>query len=346
MTGVMESRPHFFYKAFGLSLRSDVALPAFVDSRSRNAKLAIEWTDRIPDSHVPASDQLLYASEYCANGRLPFFSVSRRSGPSSFCLRCRHSGERGDATFDINSGGAKIVVASSTCLERADVMSYLIGPVMGCALRVRGTLNLHAAVVNFHDRALAIIGPKGSGKSTLAAAFAERGYPILTDDIAVISEEEEGFTIAPSYGCLRVWPNAHEHVSGLHTDSLPRVLSGIDKRFQPLTTNSAACKWRFSEKPAPLAAIYVLSRSSSYQTRFRSLSFQEGIITLMSNVYASYISDAALRAHDFKALARLTSYMLPLVAESHDGDNGFRERFEGILNHASERLNVPHAART
>ncbi len=58
---------------------------------------------------------------------------------------------------------------------------------MGTALRLQGKICLHSSVIAVGEYALAIIGAKGAGKSTTAAALAKRGYPILADDIAVLT---------------------------------------------------------------------------------------------------------------------------------------------------------------
>jgi HprK-related kinase A len=47
-------------------------------------------------------------------------------------------------------------------------------------------LTLHAAVLERHGRALLLPAPSGSGKSTLCAALMNRGWRLLSDELAVI----------------------------------------------------------------------------------------------------------------------------------------------------------------
>lgn len=48
-------------------------------------------------------------------------------------------------------------------------------------------LIIHAAVLERHGRALIMPGPPGAGKSTLCAVLANRGWRLLTDELALVS---------------------------------------------------------------------------------------------------------------------------------------------------------------
>src|SRR5260370_17115886 len=53
-----------------------------------------------------------------------------------------------------------------------DTCSYLLGPVLGYLLRLRGVTCLHASAVAFDNSCVAFVGTAGLGKTTTAAAFA------------------------------------------------------------------------------------------------------------------------------------------------------------------------------
>src|SRR4029077_52896 len=97
--------------------------------------------------------------------------------------------------FAIDAGGKRIEVrwADSTTLENA--RSYLLGPVLGFLLRLRGVTCLHASAVAVDDFAVAIAGPPGSGKCTTAAAFARRGHAVLSDDVVPLLERGDSFAL-------------------------------------------------------------------------------------------------------------------------------------------------------
>lgn len=66
----------------------------------------------------------------------------------------------------------------------------------------------HAGAVLGSSGALCLVGGTGAGKSTMLASLAARGYGVLTDDLAIISE---GWTFAGPR-CVDVRPWAAEHI--------------------------------------------------------------------------------------------------------------------------------------
>ncbi|WP_414623449.1 hypothetical protein [Calothrix sp. CCY 0018] len=90
----------------------------------------------------------------------------------------------------------------------------VFGCVIGTALRLQGKLCLHSSVIKVDNCAIAIIGEKGAGKSTTAAALAKQGYPILADDIAVLTDCGDSFLVQPGYPRLRLWKSAVNQLYG------------------------------------------------------------------------------------------------------------------------------------
>lgn len=103
-----------------------------------------------------------------------------------------------------------------------DAATYLLGPVLGFVLRLRGITCLHASAVAVGDQAIALVGTPGAGKSTTAAAFACLGYGVLSDDVVALADEGDRFIVQPGYPRVNLWPNS---VCALFdsADSLPRI---------------------------------------------------------------------------------------------------------------------------
>jgi hypothetical protein len=334
-----------FYEAFGLGIRANGPLPGFREGQTREVDLEIEWSDR-PVEDVEdveeggaCNDEILYTSAGRTADGAPFFTVGRPHDATNAYLRCRHSSETGRGCFEVEASGRRVVISATPGLAKADLMAYLAGPVMGCVLRLRGFTCLHAAVVIIKGRAVALMGPKGSGKSTLAAALAERGYPVLTDDIAAISEDNGCLKVQPAYPRLRLWPESQEFVPELSMDALPRVLSSMEKRYQPLTALTAltgdgsSSKWRFSTRSSPLAALYVLGSSSDNTAHVTATSRAQAIMILKANTYAGYLEDNATRRRDFQVLGSVASRAAVCIASGPHGLEGFRRRCARIIEH-------------
>ena len=72
---------------------------------------------------------------------------------------------------------------------------------------------LHASAVHVNGKAVLFCGPSGAGKSTLAAALAQRGYPLVTDDLCAITLAPGAPPMVhPDGRQLKLWAQAIERL--------------------------------------------------------------------------------------------------------------------------------------
>src|SRR5205823_15042979 len=116
--------------------------------------------------------------------------------------------------FIINRSGTQIWAQWPDRLSLEDTATYLLGPILGLVMGLRGTHCLHASVISVEDKSVALLGPPGAGKSTTAAAFARRGYPVLSEDVAAVLDQDGRFLIQPAYPRIRLWPSSVEALYG------------------------------------------------------------------------------------------------------------------------------------
>jgi hypothetical protein len=179
-----------------------------------------------------------------------------------------------------------------------DTATYLLGPVLGFALRLRGVLAFHASAVLINERAVVLVGPSGAGKSTTAAAFATAGVPVLADDVVAV-RVVDGVTLAyPSYRLLRLWDESERILFGT-TGQLPLLTPTWDKRALPLGRAHP-----FHEMPAPLGDLFLLApRTDDLQApRVEALRRGDAFMQLVANTYANYLLDDAMRGQEMRAL--------------------------------------------
>jgi hypothetical protein len=185
-------------------------------------------------------------------------------------------------------------------LENA--LSYLVGPVLGLLLRLRGVVCLHASAVALEEQAVVFVGAEGAGKSTTAAAFAREGFAVLADDIVALEERDGIFHVLPAYPRVNLWPNSVELLYGSR-DALPQIMPDWEKRCLELGRNEAT---RFEERTLPIGAIYLLDGSKTNQAESaQSLSPQAAMMALVANTYATNFLDARQRAAEFAVLGCL-----------------------------------------
>ncbi len=158
----------------------------------------------------------------------------------------------GTARFLIQ-GGREIIVDPLPGAAERNVRLFLLGSALGALVYQRGLLPLHANAVVIGGVAHAVSGPSGAGKSTLAAWFAKAGYPVLCDDVCVVSFAADGRPLAwPGLPRVKLWQDAADAL-GQSTTGLDRAIEGREKFHVPMGVAASA--------PVPLASFYTLARS-------------------------------------------------------------------------------------
>ena len=218
-----------------------------------------------------------------------------------------------------------------------DTATYLLGPILGFVLGLRGTHCLHASVIAVEGKAVALLGPAGAGKSTTAAAFAKRGYPVLSDDVAAVLHRYSRFLIQPAYPRIRLWPSSVESLYGT-PEALPRITPTWDKRHLDLTQNG----YRFQTSPLPLAAIYHLAprRSEPTAPRVEVPTGQGSLMSLISNTYAAHTLDRRFQAREFDLFNRLLQRVVLRRAVPHEDPGQISKLCDVILDDFNSLANT------
>jgi hypothetical protein len=185
-----------------------------------------------------------------------------------------------------------------------DTATYLLGPVMGFVLLLRGMHSLHASTVAVGGKAIALVGPAGAGKSTTAAAFTRLGCRVLSEDVAALAPRDGDFYVQPAYPCIRLWPESVDALFGA-PDALPLLTPNWDKRYLDLDNGSH----QFQQDPLPLAAVYVFGERSGDRAapRVEAILPNTAMIELTGNAYVPYLKDKAARAQEFELLRQIVA---------------------------------------
>lgn len=206
------------------------------------------------------------------------------------------------ARFAVERQGREIWADWPENYTLEDACTYLIGPVIAFVLRLQGVICLHASAIAAGGQAIALVGAPGAGKSTTAAAFARLGYPVLSDDVAVLDEQGGRFFIRPGYPRINLWPDSVRALFGAE-DALPRITPTWGKRYLALDQN----RYPFQAQPLPLGGIYIFGeREAALNVPVvEELTGSEAFATLVANTYVNYLLDAEMRAREFSVLGRL-----------------------------------------
>src|SRR5689334_1946659 len=266
---------------YGLDVLANRPIPTVPHSSIATADVRVsfgvlpEWLNSLAPDQVETAYVADYADEH---------------GNPAFVFAKLHEGDfyrftYADKTeFVVDRAGREIWTTWLAPLTLEDTATYLLGPVMGFVLLLRGLVCLHASAIVVDGEAIALVGPAGAGKSTTAAAFAARGFSVLAEDVVTLDDRGERFLVRPAYPCIRLWPASAATLFGSRS-ALPPLTSNWDKCYLDLTKESA----RFETEPRELAAIFLLAerRDQRRAPYVESLERAEALLSLIANTYAT-----------------------------------------------------------
>lgn len=194
--------------------------------------------------------------------------IAQPDGPDAFLLHIP-----GVARFRVVAG-REIVVDRAPESADAAVRLFLLGSAMGALLHQRGITPIHGSAVDTGHGGLIFSGPQGHGKSTLAAAFAQRGYPLLSDDVCPLTADAGSVWLHPAWPRLNLLPDALDRLE------IPRA-GGV----QPFTGKHLVPVARFAEQPTRLLTLYELHPAAVSRVQLHELQGYDRLTCLMGNTY-------------------------------------------------------------
>jgi hypothetical protein len=295
----------FTYSVFGLSLRSNQPIPGLISAKassgSPHVRIHVGVSPQAAKDALAGPEELAYSSSYLDESGNPFLRVRRTASDA----RLRLSYSNG-MQFWLDQEGGNVWISWPDSSSFEDVATYLLGPVLGVLLRLRGTVCLHASAIALEGQSVACVGPPGAGKSTTAAILAQRGWSVVSDDVVALAEERGAFCVLPAYPYLCLWPDSVAMLYG-SGDRLPRFIPQWEKRCLAVGKLGKE-NIKFEQRAVPLAAIYLLDqRTSNSDPNLAHVSHRTGLMTLVANSYATRILNRKMRAEEFAVLGRLVA---------------------------------------
>jgi hypothetical protein len=222
------------YHAYGMEIESQLLIPELLPGNLEQPPKITICVGTVPDNIENAT----------------FKGVRFQTSPDRFLLKVDKI-----ARYLIKNG-CEIIIEPEENANESDIRLFLLGSAFGALFHQQGLFPFHGSAIIYQNRAILFSGVSGAGKSTLAASFVNKGYPMLTDDICMISLTKDNIPVAhPSYPQLKLWADSITKLGNDHT-SLKKVRDGIQKFTLPLLTN-------FHNEPAELAGIYIVSTKNT-----------------------------------------------------------------------------------
>ena len=240
------------YRAFQLTILSELAFPELLESADESVDVRIAFGDVSPQGiESPRGSGLSFQ----VNPQLLWLNIPNV------------------ARFLV-SNGQTITIFPVEGADEASIRLFLLGSCLGALLMQRGLLLLHGNAIQVGKFSISFAGHSGAGKSTLSGAFFKRGYSILADDVCAINEKGE---VLPSFPQIKLWADAAKHLA-IDTTALRRIRPNIEKFAIPLNH-------QFYQNPMPLKIIYILHSHNKNTFELKNFSGMSKLQPLKNQLY-------------------------------------------------------------
>jgi len=314
------------YIVFGLTIHSNLVIPGLspVEDSGKTADVQIHLGEPpASQKHVRARmEELTYTSLYADESGNPGLRIWKT--PDGGLLRLEYYD---GIQFWLERNGNSLWAVWPTAATVEDAASYLLGPVFGLLLRLRGVTCLHASAVSIEDQCIAFVGAEGAGKSTAAAAFARLGFGVVSDDVTALDESPKGFHVLPAYPHVCLWQDSVEMLYGSR-EALPCFSTGWEKRRLALGDHGT----RFENRALPLRAVYLLGERRAFDAPLAEpLRPQAGLLSLVADTFANKVLDREMRAKEFAVLGRLAMAIPIRLLHPHSDSARLEKLCEVVL---------------
>ncbi len=266
------------YTAYGLVIRSDIALPEL--HRASDTDTAPPVTVGIGRVDPGGLDAGAWMGPFlCIRGSALWLDV-----PAV-------------ARFLI-ADGRTITVDPAPGVDEDSVRVFLLGSALGALLFQRGYLVMHGNAVRIGQSCLLCVGPSGAGKSTLAGAFLRRGFDVIADDVVPVDALGRAL---PGFPRIKLWQDAADRLA-VDTAPLARIRPGFDKFNLPIGG-------RHTLSALPIRWVYELHGDGERDgVSIEPVRGMERFTVLRNNTYrVHYLDGMGLKAEHLRLCASLSS---------------------------------------
>lgn len=221
-----------YYKIYDLNVASEISFPEFEEvaiDECKEPELTIKYGK--------VKEDLPYTQKY---------GVCYQLGPNALLLDIE------DVARYLSAYGNQIIIEPYANADEDTVRSFIFDAPISGIMHQRGNLPLYGAAVEKDENAYLICGISGNGKSTIAFEFINRGYKIISDDISVIVNDNNGLSVLPGYPSLRLPLDVLKRAK-INPDDFPQIRKEIIQRKIPISNDN------FLQKKLPLKKVFIIT---------------------------------------------------------------------------------------
>lgn len=259
---MLKTEKKVVYKAFGLSIVSEVPLPELPHMDNHQVD-SIDIEIKIEDLSTLWHELSDGQDEFVIRENLVMFQVPNI------------------ATFSMQEG-KRISISPMEEYEEDMIRLWILGTCMGAILMQRKVFPLHGSAVAINGKAYAFVGDSGAGKSTLASAFLNQGYQLLSDDVIAVSLSPDNTPIVtPSYPQQKLWQDSLNNF-GMETSNYRSIYGRETKYNVPVPS-------KYFPNPLPLAGVFELVKTGDGEVEIRRIKKLERFQTLFYHTFRNFL---------------------------------------------------------
>lgn len=251
------------YSAFGILIQSEILLPALSKKTTDSDQNAIY----IKIGKVPGN----------IKNEAPSLNKNIRFSKTEFLFQVPEK-----IKIYVSNGSLVILETFNSRLD--DVLLYFYSNGLAAALYQRGVIPFHVSGVFLNKNKVLLIAAKsGTGKSTTAINLQEKGYPVFTDDTAILHKKDNKVFATASYPMIRLWQKSFENQNLFDHNQKQRLLQDVEFNKYGFSFHND-----FSQKEHEVLGI-VFIEIGEEEIEINTLSKIEVTQQLINNTYRKYL---------------------------------------------------------
>lgn len=315
------------YVVYGLRISCDRPIPGLTPLENQEPDIQFHFVSERPlnpQENETDGEAIWYESYLRDEHDQPLLKIRKNKLNQGYRIEYSHG-----LAFEVDSTVSTINVSGAERISNTELSSFLLGPVLGILLRMKGLTCLHASAAVFAGRSLVFAGAEGSGKSTAAAIFARRGHAVLADDIAVLERVGGIFSVRSGCPVLNLLSDSADWLRG--SERTGRTEAETEKQRIVLDGKTL----RFQREGLPLGAVFILDAATDPAQPFERLSSREALVCLSAETYANRMLDTQMRAAEFQELGALVESVPVLRINTRALECGFEAFYDTVCRSTS-----------
>lgn len=194
--------------------------------------------------------------------------------------------------------GNEVLIDPAAGMDEDSIRTFLLTTVLASLLLQRNFLVLNGGVANIDGEGVAFLGDSCVGKSTLMAALHQKGVPVFSDELCVVTLNEQGSSMAwQGYPTISIWDDSLRNL-GWNPDNLRALRPSIHKFTLPINSKPM--------QPIPLTRLVEL-RVTNQPLSWSCLNQKEALTMLLKHSYRQrFLSGMGLMHLNFQLTSALS----------------------------------------